>query len=172
MSEWLVSQFGFISTLSYVRFFHCCQWQLLWDVKTCLCSSCPLCIQLNSRLWGDSWCPVLLPSCHVWSVSHWDSCLHFFLYADLPVTKVKKHFSLSPSIWSQLSITPCCTDSQILHQGLNINVQDNLLYYTTVLRIIYLGSELWFLYIKRTAQAVTPSVVNSVAIFKSESWKI
>jgi hypothetical protein len=87
LSGWLASQFDFNSTRSYVRF-HCCQWQWLWYEKTCLCFSCPLRIQLNSRLWGDPWCPVLLPSCHVWSVSHWDSCLHFFLYADLPVTKV------------------------------------------------------------------------------------
>jgi len=96
----LASQFDFNSTLSYMRF-HCCQWQWLFYENSCLCFSCPLRIQLNSRLWGDSWCPVLLPSCHVWSVSHWDSCLHFFLYADLPVTKVK-NFSLSFSLCSEL----------------------------------------------------------------------
>lgn len=58
---------------------------------------------------------------------------------------------------------------------LSINVQYNFLYYTTVIRIIYLGSELWFFYIKQTAQALTSSVLPSVAIFNSElseGWKI
>lgn len=115
LPRWLVSQFDFNSTLSYMRF-HSCQWQWLWYEKTCLCFSCPLRIQLNSRLWGDTWCPVLLPSCHVWSVSHWDSCLHFFLYADLPVTKVLKKTSPSLFNWILLLITPC-TGNQILYHG-------------------------------------------------------
>lgn len=90
--------------------------------EICLCYSCPLCIQLNTRLWSDSWCPLHLPSCHVWSVSHWNSCLYFLLYADLPITKVLQQFHLSAYLRQDGNsyISCFCKEIRVMDSSQNI----------------------------------------------------